>query len=186
MLIAAYLHLLVFFSCAPFWLEMYEQCKHMIKNIKKTSGQTIDGRVEGGVMKETKQLQVYAGDIALGCEPSPKHHWLDSTLILDQDADGFKRGDQFIPFEEDVQDPSFMNDGSGVWYFEPLRARDREDMAAMYKQLIHDLERGDVVFTVHGRPVRLVGDSVFVEIRTRRGRGFSHFTNEDLLSIKRN
>ena len=67
-----------------------------------------------------------------------------------------------------------------------LRARDREDMAAMYKQLKQDLERGDEVFTVHGRPVRLVGDSVFVEIRTGRGRGFSHFTNEDLLSIKRN
>lgn len=66
-----------------------------------------------------------------------------------------------------------------------LRARDREDMAAMYEQLKQDLARGDEVFTVHGRNVRLVGNSVFVEIRTRRGRGFSHLTNEDLLSLKR-
>ena len=36
---------------------------------------------------------------------------------------------------------------------------------------------------VNGRPVRLVGKNLFVEVRSRRGRGFSAFTREDLDSI---
>ena len=38
-------------------------------------------------------------------------------------------------------------------------------------------------FSVNGRPVRLVGKNLFVEVRSRRGRGFSTFTREDLDSI---
>lgn len=72
-------------------------------------------------MKET--LKVYSGNVALGCDPSPAHHWHKGVLILDQDADGFRKGDRFIPFEEDSQDPSFMNDGSGIWYFEQVPKR---------------------------------------------------------------
>ena len=37
--------------------------------------------------------------------------------------------------------------------------------------------------TIHGRPVRLVGQNLFVEVNTGRGRGFSSLNQEDLESI---
>ena len=36
---------------------------------------------------------------------------------------------------------------------------------------------------VNGRPVRIVGKNLFVEVRTRRGRGFSTLIREDLQNI---
>lgn len=85
-------------------------------------------------MKKTK-LKVYSGNRALGIDPSPEHHWRKGVLTLDQDTDGFRKGDHFIPVEKDSQDPSFMNDGSGIWEFEPLRAKGREDATNATRKL---------------------------------------------------
>ena len=66
---------------------------------------------------------------------------------------------------------------------EALRARDREDAITRETELIQALTDGNE-FTVHGRPVRLVGKTLLIEVRSGRGRGFSSFTKEDLENVK--
>lgn len=58
----------------------------------------------------------------------------------------------------------------------------KNNITSKEEQLKQAIKDGNE-FSVNGRPVRLVGKNLFVEVRTRRGRGFSEFTREDLNSI---
>ena len=56
------------------------------------------------------------------------------------------------------------------------------DILSKEKQVKQAIKNGHE-FHIHGRPVRLVGKNLFVEVNTTRGRGFSQFTRQDLESI---
>ena len=146
---------------------MYEQCKHMIKNIKKTHFllarlQSLDDNKR--VMNITQMKQVIpAVDKTMKIKTILKRHHYGCFDVEDTEGNQF-----MIQLAHKLEEQ---------WH------QDQKDIPTNEEQLIQSIKDGNE-FTVHGRPVRLVGKTLFIEVRSGRGRGFSAFTKEDLENVK--